>query len=112
MKVAQSLSLQSSLIVTSEMRLAIPIMAMDSQEIDHLIDEDLFKNPCLIENNYDNFNYNKNFHVLDTALNMARRGDFREYLFDQVRISKFNIIEKTIAENIIYNVDDDGLLLD
>jgi RNA polymerase sigma-54 factor len=83
--------------------MAISLLAMDSQEVEVFISNELRSNPCLQENygyynNYDN--------------NIPTVKDFREYLLEQVKLHKFNKLECDIAEVIIYSLDDDGLLLD
>lgn len=90
------------------MALAIDMLSMNSNEIDALIEKELLENPCLTENS--GVQKDSSF---DIALHQnAPVIDFRHYLMDQVNLSSFNIIEKSIALELIYNLDDDGILAD
>lgn len=113
MKAILDLALKQSLTMTNDMRLAIDMLAMSSQEIDQLLEEELVKNPCLEESEYFNSRRENLLEPYDEALtNASYQEDFRNHLLRQVGEARFNFYEKIIAEMLINNLDDDGLLHD
>lgn len=116
MKATLDLVLKQSLLMTNDMRFCIDILAMTALEVEQLLDEELKKNPCLDENEYDESNFSFNFmhstsSAHDIALaNTAMVKDYRDGLLDQVHQGPFNSIEIRIAEILINNLDDDGFL--
>lgn len=120
MKGRLDLQLKQSLLMTSEMRLAIDMLAMSSSEIDQLLDEELKNNPCLEEDeHYSTDGYNPRWSsdqeqsvFLASLRQNTRDEDFREGLLRQVGEGRFNSIETDIALMIINNLNDDGLLDD
>ncbi len=89
------------------MRLAIQMLAMDNDEIEALIQEELIHNPCLKENINNNYNYEDiNYE------NLAHIINFKDNLLTQVRLENFNYLERIIAAYIIYNLDEDGIFIE
>lgn len=100
--------LKQSFHITNNMALAIDILAMKDDEIDALIEKELNDNICLAQNPH--YAYEG---VFDGALNqITPMIDFRQHLLKQVNLSSFNVIEKAIAYALIYNLDDDGILVE
>lgn len=110
MKMVHALLLKPSLQITNEVALAIDILSMNSQEIDELIDKELLENHCLLENLSQGEQRVSSFDIaLDQRPNQI---DFRQHLMEQVNLGAFNVVEKNIALELIYNLNDDGLLME
>ena len=118
MKVSAQLALRQSLTLTHEMRQAIDMLAMTAVEIDGVIDEELLNNPLLEEAEHYrplheiNEFFGDRVTAFDVALNTySPIVDFREELMRQIGEGNFNVIEREIADHIVNNLNDDGLLL-
>ncbi len=111
MKLTQSVVLKQSLQLNPSITMAINMLAMSSAEIEELIDQELETNFCLKRSESENHrNSHSAFEIaLDT---IAHSNDFRDHLWNQVKLSRFNSIERDIAQVIINNLDDDGLFSD
>lgn len=112
MKIGAELGINLSLSLTTDMRLAIDMLGMSTQEIEQLIEEELNKNPTIRENDDTKFRID-DASAYEIALNVsASATDFREHLVRQVRENNFSIWAREIAEFIIYSLDERGLLPD
>lgn len=111
MKLIASLALKQSLHLNPNLSMAIAMLAMNDDEIEQLIDRELEANFCLIRTKSET--YPNDRISFDIALDsVAQNNDFRDHLWHQVKLSRFNRIERDIAEVIINNLDDDGLFSD
>lgn len=115
MKTTTEFALNQSLLMTTDMRLAIGMLAMSTDEIEDLINDELIKNPCL-EEDYDYYHHHiskSQEGAFDIAVKTcAAPQDFRQNLLTQMGEGKFNAIEATIATMLIHSLDDDGILSD
>lgn len=104
-----ALELKQSFRITNNMAQAIDILAMKDDEIDALIEKELLDNICLVPNPH----YSAYDGVFESVLNQISSSiDFRQHLLTQLNVSSFNVIEKAIAYALIYNLDDDGILVE
>lgn len=115
MKTTTEFALNQSLLMTTDMRLAIGMLAMSTDEIEELLNDELIKNPCLEEvYDYSHHHASKDQEgAFDIAVKTsAATHDFRQDLLTQVGEGEFNAVEATIATMLIHSLDDDGILSD
>lgn len=109
METIHDLHLEQSLHINNDLRLAIDMLAMTSEEVDELCAKEIEENPFIF--------YAENSSKEASAFSFREAShqkvkDFREHLLEQLRFHSFNSVEKYIAEYLIHSLDDDGLLTD
>jgi RNA polymerase sigma-54 factor len=115
MKVTTELGLKQSLLMTTDIRLAIDMLAMSTPELEDLMNEELINNPCLEERHdaYASFLSADQQGAFDIALKTTRTAQgFQDALLQQLGEGRFNALETTIATMLIHSLGDDGILDD
>lgn len=99
------------LVLTKDLRLYIDLLSISYIELIKEIENEIDQNPFLYIKN--NFFLDNNICDIDLEnIEDHRINNFRHYLMSQVFLDDFNILEKAIAEMIIFNLNDDGFLND
>lgn len=111
MRVTADLGLKQSLALTTDMRMAISMLAMSKEELFELIQQEMAKNPSLQEFS-DSPSFVSNESAYDALKTVAEIKDFRELLWREAQLLRLNAFELKIAYALIFSLDDRGLLPD
>lgn len=112
MRVSTDLSLRQTLSITTDMRLAIDMLAMSNEEILEQLLKEQAENAALEE-----FSYQPSNILSDAAFDVALKTkatfeDFRTQLWQQAQLMKLGHFELKIAYFLINSLNDRGLLPD
>lgn len=109
MTLAMQLALKNSLKITNNLRQAIDLMSLNADDLERWLQEEMCKNPFLLRKNQADFSKFSQFEVALAQKEALK--DFRQHIYEQACLS-FNKIEKEIAYELIYNLNDEGFLED